>query len=209
MNLKFRHKVFMAFLLNSLIVVVCIILIGRYFSERHFEEYVSKVEAEMVTKLVDALSQEYRRSGNWDSVLQDPGLWFGLRWLGPGMPPRAGMTGPPLLHFDPLPTGRQRIPPPPGELIPLSPGPPLLHFDPLSMERERVPPPPGELIPLSPGPPPQHLPISPIALFDAEKRPLTLGDSSSQDSYRLTPIKADAQLVGWLGLRKHGRPTHR
>ena len=46
MNLKFRHKVFLAFLLNSLIIVVCMILIGRYFSERHFEEYVSKVEAE-------------------------------------------------------------------------------------------------------------------------------------------------------------------
>ncbi len=99
MNLKFRHKVFLAFLLNSLIVVVCMILIGRYFSERHFEEYVSKVEAETVTKLVDALSQEYRRSGNWDSVLQDPGLWFGLRWGGPGMPPGTGMTGPPPLHF--------------------------------------------------------------------------------------------------------------
>ena len=180
MKLKFRHKVLLAFLLNSLIVVVCMILIGRYFSERHFEEYVSKVEAEMVTKLVDALTQEYQRSGNWDSVLQDPGPWFGLRWLGPGMPPRTGMTGPPFLHFDPL-----------------------------STERERVPPPPGDLIPPPPGPPPQRLPISPIALFDAEKRPLTLGDSSSQDSYRLTPIEADAQLVGWLGLRKHGRPTHR
>ena len=94
MNLKFRHKVFLAFLLNSLIVVVCMLLIGRYFSERHFEEYVSKVEAERVTKLVDALRQEYLRRGNWDSVLQDPGLWFGLRWSGlacrrePGGPAR-------------------------------------------------------------------------------------------------------------------------
>ena len=49
MNLKFRHKVFLAFLLNSLLIVVCMLLIGRYFSERHFEEYVGKVEAEMVT----------------------------------------------------------------------------------------------------------------------------------------------------------------
>jgi two-component system sensor histidine kinase BaeS len=179
MNLKFRHKVFLAFLLNSLSIVVCMILIGRYFSERHFEEYVSKVEAEMVTKQVDALSKEYLSRGGWDSVLQDPGLWFGLRWVGPGMPPRTGMTGPPFLHLDPP-----------------------------SKEQERGPPPPGELIPPPPGPPPEHMPIPPIALFDAEKRPLTLVDSSSQDSYRLTPIKADAQLVGWLGLRKHERPTH-
>jgi two-component system sensor histidine kinase BaeS len=180
MNLKFRHKVFLALLLNSLIVVVCMILIGRYFSERHFEEYISKVEAETVTKLLEALSQEYRRSGNWDSVRQDPGLWFGLRWAGPGMRPGTGMTGPPFLHFDPLSTKSERMPPPP----------------------------PGELMPPPPGQPPRHPPIPPIALFDAEKRPLTPGDGSSQDSYRLTPIKADAQLVGWLGLRKHERTTH-
>ncbi len=179
MNLKFRHKVFLAFLLNSLIVVVCMILIGRYFSERHFETYISKVEAETVTKLLEALSQEYRRSGNWDSVLQDPGLWFGLRRAGPDMPPGTGLSGPPLLHFDPL-----------------------------SMERGRVHPPHGGLDPPPPGPPPQHPPIPPIALFDAEKRPLTPGDRSPQDSYRLTPIMADARLVGWLGLRKHERPTH-
>ena len=138
MNLKFRHKVFLAFLLNSLLIVVCMLQIGRYFAERHFGEYVGKVEAERTTKLLDALGQEYQRSGNWDSVLRDPGLWFGLRWAGPGRPPGAGMTGPPLF--------------PPGP------------------ERERVPPPPGELIPLPPGPPPQYLPIAPIALFDAEKK---------------------------------------
>ena len=78
MNLKFSHKVFLAFLLNSLIIVVCMLLIGRYYSERHFEEYVAKVEAARATKLVDALSQEYRKRGNWDSVLKEPGLWFGL-----------------------------------------------------------------------------------------------------------------------------------
>ncbi len=177
MNLKFRHKVFLAFLLNSLIIIVCMLQIGRYFAERHFEEYVGKVEAERITKLLDALSQEYQRRGDWNSVLQDPGLWFGLRWGGLGMPPGTGMAGPPLFPPDPQ---REGVPPPPGELIPLPPG----------------------------GPPPEHLLLPPIALFDAEKRPLTLRDSSSQDSYQLTPIKADGQLVGWLGLRKHERPTH-
>ena len=179
MNLKFRHKVFLAFLLNSLLIVVCMLIIGRYYSERHFEEYVSKVEAESTAKLVDALRHEYLSRGNWDSVLHDTGLWFGLKRLGPGMAPGTGMTGPP-----PFPPG------------------------PLSMEREIAPPPPGELVPLPPGPPPQHPPIPPVALFDAEKRPLTPGDSSSQDSYRLIPIEADGKLVGWLGLRKHERPTH-
>ncbi len=180
MNLKFRHKVFLAFLLNSLLIVVCMILIGRYFSERHFGEYVGKVEAEMVTKLVDALSQEYLSRGNWDSVLQNPGLWFGLRGVWPGKPPGTGMSGLPLLPPDP-PRG----------------------------QTGGVPPPPGELFPPHAGPPPQHPHFPPVALFDAGKRPLTQVDSSSPDDYRLTPIKADARLVGWLGLRAHERPTHR
>ncbi|MGO9312989.1 MAG: ATP-binding protein [Syntrophobacteraceae bacterium] len=180
MNIKFRHKVFLAFLLNSLIIVVCMLQIGRYFAERHFEEYVGKVEDERVTQLVDALRQEYLRRGNWDSVLEDQGLWFGLRWVGPGMPPRTERTGPPLF--------------PPGPLL---------------AERQRIPPLPGELIPPPPGPPPQHPPDPPVALFDVEKHPLTpLADPSFQDNYRLKPIEADGKLVGWLGTRKHGLPAH-
>ncbi|MGA2404602.1 MAG: ATP-binding protein [Syntrophobacteraceae bacterium] len=178
MNLKFRHKVFLAFVLNSLAVVVCMLVIGRYFSERNFEQYVSKVEAEKTTKLVEALSREYLRSGNWDSVLKDPGLLFGFRWDGPGMPPGTGMAGPPLL------------PPPP----------------PIEVKKE--PPPSGGLYPLPPGPPPEHPPGPPITLFDAEKRPLIPGDFSHPDSFRLISIEADGRLAGWLGVRKHERPTH-
>jgi two-component system sensor histidine kinase BaeS len=48
----------------------------------------------------------------------------------------------------------------------------------------------------------------PIALFDAEKRPLTHGDFSSQGSYKLIPIEADSQVIGWLGVKKHMHPSH-
>ena len=49
----------------------------------------------------------------------------------------------------------------------------------------------------------------PIVLFDVGKRPLTpLGDSSSQDDYRLKPIETDGKLVGWLGFIKHEPPSH-
>ena len=70
-------------MLNSLIIVVSILLIGRYFSERHFEEYVVKAENASASKLVDALSEEYRERGNWDLVLKEPELWFGLKTFGP------------------------------------------------------------------------------------------------------------------------------
>ena len=76
MGIKFRHKVFLAFLLNSLSIVVCILSDRQLLAERHFREYISKFEAERITKLVDQLAQEYMKGGNWDSVLEDPGFWF-------------------------------------------------------------------------------------------------------------------------------------
>jgi two-component system sensor histidine kinase BaeS len=48
-----------------------------------------------------------------------------------------------------------------------------------------------------------------ISLFDAGKQPLTPADASPPDEgYRLKPILVDGQVVGWLGIRKHERPTH-
>ena len=62
------------------------------------------------------------------------------------------------------------------------------------------------------GPPRSRPPFSPVSLFDANKRPLfPPGDSSSPAAGRLTPIKVDGRVVGWLGLREFGeleRPTH-
>jgi len=45
MQLKFRHKVFLTLLLNSFVVVVCLLLISGYFASRNFENYINKVEA--------------------------------------------------------------------------------------------------------------------------------------------------------------------
>ena len=121
MNLKFSHKVFLAFLLNSLIIVISILLIGRYFSLRHFEEYVVKAEAAKGTKLVDALRQEYRRRGNWDSVLKDTGLWFGIS-VGPGIQSGTGPGG--AICPSKCPRSREKEYRPHGLMIPPHHGPP-------------------------------------------------------------------------------------
>jgi len=207
MNLKFGHKVFLAFLLNSLIIVVSILLIGRYFSERHFEEYVVKAEAAAATKLVDALSQEYQKSGNWDAVLKEPGLWFGLRAFGAVVQSGTGVGGS-IAHIGPPPpANREKEPPSLGLPIPLPPGPSAPG--PPHDHHAMAPPPLGEMVPPHPGSHPEHPPGPPIALFDVEKRPLTpLGDSASQDNFRLKPIEADGKFVGWLGFMKHEPPSH-
>jgi two-component system sensor histidine kinase BaeS len=201
MNLKFRHKVFLAFLLNSLIIVVCVPLVVRFYSERNFENYVSKVDDERITRIVDELIREYRANGNWDSVRQDPWLWFEMLRIGPPEAPGTGMPGSPGFLLPPRSVE--------GKIEPL---PPLGPEPPLPGPHPPCPPAGGLGAPCPshpPGWPDEHRAVSPIAIFDAEKRPLTSGDFSSQGGYRLVPIEADSKVIGWLGVRKHVRPTHR
>jgi two-component system sensor histidine kinase BaeS len=186
MKLKFRHKVFLTFLLNSLVIVICMLLIARTFAFRNFEDYVSKVEMEKLNELADALGQEYQKSKNWDSVLSDWSHWFRVAAIGPG-------------HAPGVVAGKPPFPPPP--LLPV----PSLGGNPQKGE----PPPFGEPPPPPPGPPPDHQGIAPhLSLFDAERRPLTPTESSSANGYQLKPILVDGQVMGWLGMRRHERPTH-
>jgi two-component system, OmpR family, sensor histidine kinase BaeS len=187
MKLKFRHKVFLTFLLNSLVIVICMLLIASYFAFRNFEDYVSKVEMERLNELVDALSQEYQKSRSWDPVLDDLGHWLDMKGIGPEHHPKRVIAGKPPF-----------------------PPPPLLPLPPMGRNPEEGEPPPfnGPLPPPH-GPPPGRQTMGPpIALFDAEKRPLTGGEPYSADGYRLKPILVDGQVVGWLGIRRHERPTH-
>lgn len=194
MKLELRHKIFIAFLLNSATIIVCILLIGRYYGERHFRRYLAGVEAERVLKLADALGQEYGRSGNWNAVLKDPGTWTSLRWFGPGM--ACPMPGDEMRGSPPGGGGALPPPPPAGEGGPMGGRPGF---------------PPGRQGP-PPGPFPGRPPFPQIALFDANKRPLVpQGDSSTPGSYRFTPVKVNERVVGWLGLkdfRQFERPTH-
>jgi two-component system sensor histidine kinase BaeS len=172
MQLKFRHKVFLTLLLNSLVIVISMRLIAGYVASRHFEDYINKVETARLDELVKVLSQEYQKNRSWAPVLDDLDHWLQLMGRGPGHPPGALGPGPP--PFD-KPPG-----PPPG----LHPGPP-------------------------PGPPPDHHAKPPrIFLFDAEKRPLTGTEPASPDRDQLKPILVDGQVVGWLGMRRHERPTN-
>jgi hypothetical protein len=43
MQIAFRHKMFLAFLLNSAAIIVCMLLIGNYYGQRHFKGYLARV----------------------------------------------------------------------------------------------------------------------------------------------------------------------
>jgi len=194
MHLKFSHKVFLAFLLNSLILVVCIPLIVRFYFERNFENYVDKVDAERITRTIDELVRGYKANGNWDFVRQDHWFRFETQHIGPPGDPSVGMPRPPDFLLPPPSLEGRAEPPPPMFPEPAHPGP--------SHDRPSIgaPPPPGK-----PFEPRGH---SFIALFNSDKRPLTNWDPSSPDDYRMVPIEVESQVIGWLGVKKHIHPTH-
>jgi two-component system, OmpR family, sensor histidine kinase BaeS len=196
MNLKFRHKVFLTLLLYGMVIVACMLVLTGYYASRNFENYLDKVEKERLKALVKVLTQEYRKNQSWTPVLADLGPWLNMMQLGPGPPPQGEVPSrPPFPHppsfADRAPDARpeqdgplrfgQPPPPPPGP-------PPGFH---------KLPP-PGP----PPGPPPEP---THLALFDAEKRPLT-GKKSATARYKLTAIRVDGQVVGWLGLQRRERP---
>ncbi|MBI5591513.1 MAG: HAMP domain-containing protein [Deltaproteobacteria bacterium] len=180
MQLKFRHKVFLAFIINSLVIVCCMLLIVRYFAHHDFEDYVSKVEMERLNELADSLGQKYQKSKNWDAVLTDWHQRLDIPPIGPGQ-----HSGDFHHIADPV------FPPP---------APPSMERHP----KKEEPPPYGD----PPGPPQDSWNIPPhVSLFDADKRPLTRTESASADGYRLKPIMVEGQRVGWLGIRGFRGPT--
>jgi two-component system sensor histidine kinase BaeS len=197
MKLKFRHKLFLAFLLSGLIIVVFMLLSGTYFAHRNFEEYVMKVEKERLDGLAEALGREFGGTRTWSAVVANWDHWLRMSFMRPGPPPGAGNVG------------RRSIAPPPVSTSPpawknAEEGKPPSFGEP--------PPPPPWLLPGPPeGPPPgtqagphpeMRHPLPDICLFDGEKTPLTEAQSLSADGYRLTSILVEGQLVGWLGSRK-------
>ena len=203
MQLKFRDKVFLTLLLNSLVIVVCLLLISRYFASRNFETYLNKVETARLHAMVQVLSQEYQKSHSWAPVLDDLGHWLKFMERGPGHPPGEGLGGrPPLLPSPPLPGPHMEKP--------SEPKPPFRFGEPMPPP---IGPPPEAWLGPPPGPPP-GLPPGPHArqphllLLDAGKKPLTGTELPPLDRYQLKAVRVDGQVVGWLGIRKHERLTN-
>ena len=207
MSLKFRHKVFLTLLFYSIVIVICMLLITRYYAFRDFETYVHKMDLERLREAGEVLGQEYQKNGSWTPVIGDLGHW--LAWRGRGPAPRPPGESPGQPPFPPLPlmlapggAGDGRRPPQFGEPPPpLGPPPGTQAFLPAG-------PPHGPPLGPPPGPPPPHDHQSRLVLFDAAKQPLTGNEPYNAGDFNLKSILVDGQVVGWLGLRQHQRPQH-
>lgn len=203
MKIKLSYKLFSAFLLTSLAIVLLIIVM-QYYAFLNFANYVNKAELEKLDGLVSKLIEEYQANRGWEQLKNDPKNWMRiLNSAGLGIP--RFRPPPPRFRDQKPPKFRDR--PPPG-------------FQDRKPPRFRDQPPPlqdsdGD-IPL-PDKRPQHRPpeiqappifdmIKRISVFDAQKN-VVIGNPHLGDQI-FREIRIDENIVGWLGLTKKERLSH-
>jgi len=74
-KLKLAYKIFWAFLITSLITIILMTGIMRYFAQRHFTNYVNKVESEVLSDLSDRLGTAYSEHDGWQFIKDEPRLF--------------------------------------------------------------------------------------------------------------------------------------
>jgi two-component system sensor histidine kinase BaeS len=75
MKSKLSYKIFGVFTLMSVMVVVLMVGIMRYFVTRNFTDYVSKAALERYSDFADALAAEYQQRGGWQVLKNSPQRW--------------------------------------------------------------------------------------------------------------------------------------
>lgn len=75
MKSKLSYKIFAVFTLMSVMVVVLMVGIMRYFVTRNFTDYVSQAALERYSDFADALAAEYQQHRGWQTLKNNPQRW--------------------------------------------------------------------------------------------------------------------------------------
>jgi two-component system sensor histidine kinase BaeS len=78
MKFKLSYKIYVAFLLTSLMVVALMVGIIRFYVARNFTDYVNKSRLERYSDVTGALATEYRTHKGWQTLKNNPGRWAEL-----------------------------------------------------------------------------------------------------------------------------------
>jgi len=186
MRIKLSAKFFLAFLMTSFTIVALMVVIGGWYADRAFSEYVYKMEISRLDDLTVVLTKEYRDNNGWEPLKNNGRRWWYL------LRPRVFVAdkGAPSRHPDYLPP----LPPDAG-----------------GRNRENRRPPA-----MMPGDPPtdegwgtkglrppwaiEHR----LTLFDVRKQPV-VGASLSAEDHAFREITVNGVTVGWLGMRNEKR----
>ena len=75
MKFKLSYKIFIAFTLTSLLVVVLMVGLIRIYVARNFTDYVNKSLLERYSDVAAALATEYQTHRGWQALKDNPGRW--------------------------------------------------------------------------------------------------------------------------------------
>lgn len=76
MSLGIRAKLFLAFLLCTLLVIISMMLFVRWSIESGFIEYVENRQEEHIQRIAEELTNIYALDNSWDNLRQDKSLWL-------------------------------------------------------------------------------------------------------------------------------------
>jgi len=206
MRLLIWHKLFLALLAATAVVVVVALLLTRWSFDRGFLGYLNSIEAQRIEAMAEDLADIYAETGSWDTLIGDRSRWRrvirgnsrNVRDLPPHLaqgfdgrmngPPDGPREGPP--DFE-APHDGARLPPgvegPPPRTPPGAEG------------RPSMPPPGIEGRP--PMPPPGLFGVrQPMDLLDADHNVL-IGKPMRMDDAQRQPITVDGNTVGYLRYR--------
>ena len=81
MHKSIRVKLFLTFLLTTLLVVAGMYLFMRWSLDRGFNELVESRQRERVENLIDRLGDVYAETGSWEALAEDKRQWIELLLL--------------------------------------------------------------------------------------------------------------------------------
>lgn len=78
MRIKLSVKFFLAFLMTSLTIIALVVVIGGWYADRAFSEYVHKMEVLQLDELTVVLTEEYRENNGWEQLKNNSSRWWYL-----------------------------------------------------------------------------------------------------------------------------------
>lgn len=80
MHKTIRAKLFLAFLMTTLLVVLGMYIFMRWSLNRGFNEFIETRQQEQVSNLVEELSEYYANNQSWSGLAGDKRKWINLLW---------------------------------------------------------------------------------------------------------------------------------
>ncbi len=78
--MSIRVKLFLTFLLTTLLVVMGMHFFTRWSLEKGFAEFVEKRQLERVDKIIDVLEEYYAENHGWETLAENKLNWISLLW---------------------------------------------------------------------------------------------------------------------------------